>query len=295
MLNSHVAPDGTEKIRLAGDTFQFAVFGDSGVIAGKSDYPSNAILSQMVQNINRQNLVLAVYTGDGVEQGGPVANMYLFREELSKLKFPYYPLIGNHEIFRGAAYDGTKGDGEGNFIKVFKDRLPLKDSRGRQVCYYSFDYQDAHFIVLNTAWQHRAENDKKGLYPGGEQWRWLVQDLESSRARSRNIFIFCHEPPLLPDLAGGVLIPGGLSRLPIWKNAKAVESFNLLCQEYRVDAVFSGHLHAYANFKDGDVTHIITGGAGSSLHLPAVMGGYYHYVVCTVSGDQVQYEAVRLD
>jgi 3',5'-cyclic AMP phosphodiesterase CpdA len=221
--------------------------------------------------------------------------MYYFREEFGKLKVPYYPVIGNHEISRGSSLDGTQGDGEENFIKVFGDRLPNKDSCGNKVCYYSFDYHDSHFIVLNTAWQHQPENERRVLYPGGEQWQWLVRDLKSSRARSSHIFIFCHEPPLLPDLSGGVFIAGDLNRFPIWADAKAIESFDLLCRDYQVDAVFSGHLHAFANFKDGDVTHIITGGAGSNLHLPAVLGGYYHYVTCTVRGEQVQYEAVRLE
>jgi 3',5'-cyclic AMP phosphodiesterase CpdA len=282
-------------LAFTGGPFQFVVFGDSGIIPGRPDYPNNVILSSIIQDINQHNPALAVYAGDGTEQGGPISNMYFYREELSKLKVQYYPVIGNHEVSRGAFADGTQGDGEENFIKVFADRLPNRDSRGRQVCYYSFDYQDSHFIVLNTAWQHQPENESKGLYPGGEQWQWLVRDLKSSRQRSNHIFIICHEPHLLPDLSGGVFIAGDLNRFPVWYDAKAIESFRLLCHEYRVDAVFSGHLHAYANFKDGDITHIITGGAGSNLHLPSVLGGYYHFVICTVSGEQVQYEAVRLE
>lgn len=289
------APVNTGANTLAGGQFQFVVLGDSGIIAGQPDYPNNLILSKMVQGINQRAPAFVVYAGDGVEHGGSISNMYLFREELNKLQSPYYTVIGNHEVDRGASSDGTQGDGEENYIKVFGDRLPNRDSNEGQVSYYSFDYHDSHFIVLNTAWQHQPEKEKKRLYPGGEQWQWLVWDLKSARPRSSHIFIFCHEPPLLPDLSGGVFLAGDLNRFPIWADAKEIESFNQLCHEYSVDAVFSGHLHAYANFKDGEVAHIITGGAGSNLHLPSLLGGYYHYVICTVNDKQVQYEAVRLE
>jgi 3',5'-cyclic AMP phosphodiesterase CpdA len=277
--------------------FSFVVLGDSSIVPGCGECQGNVVLTELVQKINENTPDFVVYTGDGPERGGPILNLQAFRQALDKLKVPWYPVLGNHEIIEGARADGGGGDGEENYLGVFKDKLPVKDSRGKRVSYYSFNRLNCHFIVLDTAWQHRKESGTKGLYPDGAQWKWLVSDLQEARPKCKHIFVFAHEPPLLPGIfrlnSRFTFRERGLNTT--WNNPRAAADFLRLCGAYGVEAVFSGHFHGYLKFKNGATTHIISGGAGSSLHVPALLGGYYHYILCTVSGEGVTCEAVRLD
>ncbi len=261
-------------------SFRFAVFGDSKILPEHPQWQGNVVLSQIIGMINRDAPALVIYLGDGPDRGGPIENMRAFRKALEKLNPAWHPAIGNHEVLDGAGPDGKKGDGEENFISVFADKLPVQDGLGRKVSYYSFDYLESHFIVLDTAW---PGSEKYGLFPGSSQWQWLVQDLEAARPKNRHIFVFGHQPPLNPSAPGYS-----------WNNPKAAGDFLQLCRQYRVKAVFSGHYHAFKRFMDGDVTHIITGGGGAGLYAPPEAGGYFHYVLVTVTGDQVEYQVVRV-
>lgn len=275
-------------------SFQFAVLGDSRVVPDSPQHRGYVVLSELLQRINKENADFTVYVGDGPDKGGPISYLVSFREAMNKLKNPWYPVIGNHELSGGAAPDGNRGDGENNFLSVFDDKLPLKDSRGNRLSYYSFDHLNSHFIVLDTAWQDRKGHRENKLYPGNPQWEWLIQDMESARSKSKHIFIFGHEPPLLPNRSElkNYRRFSDTYRTS-WHDPEAVDAFVHLCRRYRVDAVFSGHFHGYLNFKDGHTTHIVTGGAGADLYAPAEAGGFFHYTLCEIQDDNVSYKVVR--
>lgn len=253
------------------------------MLPGRPRWQGNVVLSEIVDSINQESPDLVIYLGDGPDRGGPIENMQAFRSALEKLKPPWHPAPGNHETADGAGPDGKRGDGEENFIAVFGDRLPLSDGTGRKVSYYSFDYRDSHFVVLDTAWQSKKDNAKYGLFPGSPQWQWLVQDLEKARPKSRHIFIFGHQPPVNP-----------YNPEYSWANRGAAESFSGICRQYKVDAVFSGHYHAYGSFEDRGTRHIITGGGGAGLYAAPESGGFFHYVLCSVTGDNVIYRVMKM-
>lgn len=273
------------------DSFTFDVLGDSKILPGQENWRGNRVLAEAVERINQDNPAIVVYLGDGVDKGGPVENLKEFRKIITKLQTTWYPVIGNHELDRGADPSGQAGNGEGNFRQVFTDKLPL-----RGTSYYSFDYLNAHFIVLDTAWQSGNGPTEAELKPGSQQWEWVRQDLAAARQRNQHIFIFGHKPPVSPFRAGG---PDTESNLPdghgaSWGNPGVAVEFMHLVIDYHVDAVFSGHIHMYNRLDVQGVPYFITAGAGANLYAPPEQGGYYHYLRCRVNGDQVSYEVIKL-
>lgn len=281
----------TESATNVGGSFTFDVLGDSKILPGQENWQGNRVLEKSLAQINRDNPALVVYLGDGVDQGGPSENLSAFREYLAKLQPPWYPVIGNHELNNGAGPDGRGGNGENNFRQIFSDKLPAKGQS-----YYSFDYQNSHFIVLDTAWQSGKGPKEAELKPGSQQWEWLQKDLNSSRQRSQHIFIFGHKPPVYPFKAGG---PDTVSNLSAtygssWEDPKVAAEFIKLASDYKVDAVFSGHIHLYNRLEVQGVPYFITAGAGARLYASPDKGGFYHYLRCRVNGEKVSFQVVKL-
>ncbi len=284
------APAGKQSSIGGGESFVFDVMGDSKILPGREKWRGNMVLAEAVKQINQDEPALVVYLGDGADQGGPVGNLTAFKGYLEKLKSPWYPVIGNHELKHGARPDGRGGNGEGNFRQVFAGKLLQGKS------YYSFDYLNSHFIVLDTAWQTGDGPPDAELKPGSQQWVWLCQDLAAARQKSQHIFIFGHKPPVSPYHAGG---PDTATNLPdghgsSWGDPRAAVEFMNLAVKYKVDAVFSGHIHMYNRLDIKGVPYIITAGAGANLYAAPEQGGYYHYMRCRVSEGQVTYEVVKL-
>ena len=273
------------------DSFVFDVFGDSKILPERENWQGNMVLAESISQINQDHPALAIYLGDGVDQGGPIENMKCFRSYMSNLNASWYPVIGNHELVDGAESSGQGGNGEYNFQQVFSDKLLM-----RGVSYYSFDYLNSHFIILDTAWQNGNAPPEAELKPGGKQWAWLCQDLAAARPRSKHIFIFGHKPPLSPFQAGG---PDTVTNMTdghgsSWGNPDDAAEFMKLAVTYKIDAVFSGHIHIYSRMDMQGIPYFITAGAGAGLYAPPESGGYYHYMRCRVAGGQVEFEIVKI-
>jgi len=109
--------------------------------------------------------------------------------------------------------------------------------------YYSVDVGTAHFVFLNTYTDSHI---------GSKQYLWLIGDLDaaaakrrqtrrdSSEARTAWIFVFMHAP----------IYNSNVKHKPS-REEPTVEMKNSmedLFYKYRVNAVFSGHVHAYERF-----------------------------------------------
>jgi hypothetical protein len=131
--------------------------------------------------------------------------------------------------------------------------------------WYAFDWGDARFYVLESAWADGAD-DYRGDYEAhwagrvagcdacGRELRWLATDLaahESTRAK----FAFFHYP-LHVDNASE---PSN----PFTSGSQALEG---LLAANGVDIAFSGHAHVYErNFPQvGNLVTYVTGGGGGS-------------------------------
>lgn len=136
---------------------------------------------------------------------------------------------------------------------------------------YSFDHGRAHFAMVDNSQGSLAEADLQ----------WLEGDLAHTDRPLK--FVFAHIPPLLlSEGNNGEVRVGALA-------------FTGLMAKSGVAYVFSGDLHAFRRFTQDGVNYIITGGAGSPLHLPPALGGYYHFVKVTVGSNRVTDEVIRVE
>lgn len=141
----------------------------------------------------------------------------------------------------------------------------------------SFDHKGCHFQLLE-------DSDGFNGYPP-EELAWMEEDLAAAGEGLK--LAFAHIPPGAP--------PSLSAPYDSWEKARATSEQALeIWRRYGVDTVFCGHLHAYMVYREADPRVLVTGGAGSPLHLPEAMGGYYHYLRVTVRGGAVDVEVVRL-
>jgi predicted phosphodiesterase len=169
------------------------------------------------------------------------------------LKFKLYHVPGNHDLVE-------------NGYKYYKKYI-------RPQYYYSFDYQNSHFVVLNNAFKQSFN---------AKQFNWLKEDLAATK--KENIFVFMHRPTFDPtEIYKGYVMSG----------RETVKELMKVFKRYKVDYVFAGHLHGYARAEREGVIYVVTGGAGAPLYLPRDFGGFYHYVRIKVEGDNIKDEVLK--
>ena len=158
-------------------------------------------------------------------------------------------------------HDGVKG-GWRNFLKYYGN------------FYYSFDYEGDRFIFLNNAFRESFDQ---------AQFNWLKNELKKEGARNK--FVFMHKP---------IFDPSEIYKDHVMSGRAVGEELGRLFTRYRVNYVFTGHIHGYARAERDGVTYIVSGGAGGKLHLPPDFGGFYHYVKMTVEREKIKEEVVKI-
>ncbi len=154
----------------------------------------------------------------------------------------------------------VRGEGRTCFAELFRDPP-----------YYSFEHKGARFIGLDT-----SEGSIDSV-----QMEWLRGELAEDGPK----FIFMHIPLYDPR-------PGGDHCFLDQEQAAELEE---LFGASRVLAVFSGHVHMFSNAELDGVEYVTTGGAGALLYAPEDEGGFYHYALVKVDGEQVEIETRRVD
>jgi 3',5'-cyclic-AMP phosphodiesterase len=196
---------------------------------------------------------------------------------------------------------------------------------------YSFDFGNSHFVMLNTTYWYTtggpASDRALGLkllggnrngYLMANQLAWLDKDLAAARQRGlRHIFVVGHEAPFP---AGGHVADSmwwnGLNdtTIPSGDVLDMRSRYLTILNRYRVTALMAGHEHNYSRVVAGPevdkaltrpLTQFVSGGAGAPLYaqddkapwFKAVksFAATYHYVLFTVAGDVVRFEAIDLD
>lgn len=240
----------------------------------------------------------------------------------------YFPVIGNHDDNWSAKwYPDPMGDGicdvfflrglVPNHTKMHyaeRGKAPMPDDEFyRLLCsktdsrvypnmaYYSFDFQDNHFVVMRVNNNYFNIADAHNVH----QLRWLEDDLAYARRKgspTKSIFVFLHAP-----------LFGSGDHHP---NNSSSSRLAAIFTEHRVKAVFSGHAHVYERTvpiavdskspngvrDERGTLYVTTGGGGAELHgfkpqpwYTAFRKSTFHYVEVRVDGEQARLRAIDVD
>lgn len=210
-----------------GSPFRFATYGDN------KDGPMNH--ERVADAVLAKQPAFVLHNGDLVSRGN-IAKQWglLFFGPARRLmhSVPVFPVLGNHE----------------DRAPLFFDYFSLPGNEA----WYSFDFGNAHFVVLDSPNEEQMEIDS-------EQIRWLQDDLAANTATWT--FVNFHHPLFS---SGGFYHAG--HRLDL-KNL-----LHPIFQRYGVDFVFNGHDHDYERMRpigssqsDHKVTYVISGNGGTPL------------------------------
>ncbi len=171
----------------------------------------------------------------------------------------WYPVIGNHDAETHADMDwlrlfNWKGKSLPNAVNVG----PV----GSRETTYSFDYGDAHFIVINEYYDGISDTGTDGDVVDS-LYEWLVDDLKTNTLPI--VFVFGHEPAYpQPDEENGRVRHAGDS-LNLYSVNR--DRFWNALSSHDVTAYICGHTHNYSTFQKDGVWQIDVGharGAGDT-------------------------------
>lgn len=230
-----------------GSGFTALIFPDSQ----SSDYSGWQKLARDAYDRNK-DAALFVNMGDLVDNGEHDYQWNSWLRSVSTFSpdVPLAPVIGNHETY---TLDWKMRMPEAYLHLFTTPDNGLEKYKGQ---FYSFDYGDVHFTVLDTNFSE-MENFEPQLM--ADEKAWLEQDLANSKAKWK--IILQHRDIMLYAFTDrpGVehFIDVGTELMPIF-------------EKYNVDAVLTAHLHTYRrrvplrNFAPdpNGIPYILTGVAG---------------------------------
>lgn len=249
------------------DSFSFAVFGDTQAFDDSNPESSN--LKKAVSSVSQQNVDLVLTVGDLIfkcDLGHPCEKYYAdWKNIMSPLFSRTYEVQGNHDR-SGAAYS------DGIWQKEFSN-LPSNGPPNFSKLVYSFNFQNSHFVILNS------EKPQMGAI-SKEQRDWLEQDLATHR--KAHTFVFFHEPVFKTDKGS----PGGCLDADPKQRDELIKIFNA----YQVTAVFNGHEHIFSRSKFGNIYQFVVGDTDAPDNdwpNPSLSDYSFHdnfYAIVTVTG-----------
>jgi len=150
-------------------------------------------------------------------------------------KIPTYHVTGNHE---GWAQNTM------SFTQSPASKSGVQD-------YYSFDYGDIHFLVLNTELSYTS---------GSAQYNFAASDLSTTTKKWK--IVCAHKPGYTSGGSGAHT-----------NDANMITMTTNIFEPNKVDLVLCGHNHFYQHCKVNSIDHIVIGGAGAPLYTAAT-GSY---------------------
>lgn len=257
------------------DSYSFAIIGDTKLF--EDSFP-NGNLGKAVASIAKQNVDMTFAVGDLVFKCGDTVaceKSYAdWKNEMSLLISKTYEVVGNHDRSGGSLADDI-------WQKEFD--LPTNGPVGFNKQAYSFDFQNSHFVILDT-------EKPKGGAVNIVQRTWLKQDLAAHK--KQHTFVFFHEPAFATSQFKGKSLDADLrQRNDLWK----------ILADNHVAAVINGHEHFFTRKKIGDIYQFIVGNTDAPENATPKPGlSDYAYVgniyaIVTISGIKMNLSLYSVD
>lgn len=210
---------------------QFGMFESNKGLIKETELYKKAVLT-----INRLNPDFVVLTGDLVNNKDDLSQKTVFKRITSEIstKIPVYYSPGNHDI----GLPPTQEDIDSFISDYGHDRFSVK-------------HKGSLFIGLNSCLIKSLDS-----VPERQQFEWLKEELSLNK-NAKHIVVFCHYPFFI-DSADE---PENYSNIALITRKKYLSLF----KDYKVEAVFAGHLHknAIAKYEGTDI--ITTSALGKPL------------------------------
>jgi predicted phosphodiesterase len=243
------------------EPFNFLVYGDNRT--------RHDVHRKVVAEILKHEIPdFIVQTGDMVADGNDSALWPIFFDIEKELlrQTAFFPALGNHE--RNTHY----------FEDIFHDTP-----------YYSFDWGNAHFSVLDSDIENVATYESGRSVFWNEQVRWLEEDLNAHQ-KSDFRFVVAHHPPFT-----AVASRQG--------NNAHMTALTPMLEKYHVSAAFFGHDHNYQHYLKNGIHYVTAGGGGAPLYdvskpaagITVKAVSIENFVNVSVKGKTAHFQAIAID
>lgn len=214
---------------------QFGMYSDNQGFEKETE-----LFEKAINLANQLQPAFVVVCGDLVNIPGDSLQISEYLRIVNQLnpEIPIYHVAGNHDV-ENSPTNASLAKYRKNFGKD----------------YYTFEYGNCSFIVLNSGLIQKPENVQSEQE---KQWRWLQAALkQAAEKKSSQIVIFQHHPYFLntPDEVDEYF------NIPLIERKKYLDLFT----KYQVSAVFVGHYHRNSYGKFGDLEMVTSSAVGKPL------------------------------
>ena len=240
-----------------GHEVRFIVIGNTSPVSPFTGYPER--LPFVFKSMGLENIVLAIHTGNLIHGGNEwmgITRKDIVRQYQNVLRHKNMNIAVTHIL----AGEMDQFNGKNDFFEQF---IGTK-------LFYSFNYADSHFILLNIL-------NKDHLLTLG-QMRWLENDLEAHKNDSA-IFVFSHYP-VISSPQSGIRYEGG-------------EALHALFIRYPVKAVISGYMKNYSEYEKDTVRYIDAGCYG--FNNEDWQPGFNQYYIARYDGINFTIKGVKVN
>lgn len=227
-----------------GNDFRFCILGD------RTGDAQPGVYEQVWHELDAVHPGFVINVGDTIQGGNDAtaeSEWRSLRPIWGRYRYAIFFTPGNHDIWSDASRN-------------------VYEKQTGHPAFYSFNYQNAHFTVLNNS----QDPDLSGGL-SGQQMEFLARDLAENQDRDPKFILF-HKPFWL---------------IPV-KFQNSHFAFHQLIEKYGVRYVFSGHGHQYVRGVLDGVTYLEVPSSGGKLKGQGfAQGWFYGYVQVTVEGGKV--------